>query len=81
MATSEKLSISLPADELRWVRARARRKKTSVSALVGDAVRAYRELEARREFLAKLEPEERATDADAAAIRKEWKGSRSTRAR
>jgi len=74
MATTQKLSVSLATNEVAWLRARARRQKTSTSAVLNEAVRAYRELEARRAFLARLGPGERATEAEAKAIRREWSG-------
>jgi hypothetical protein len=74
VATTEKLSVSIGVAEAKWVRARARRKRKSVSAIVTEALATVRQLEARREFLAKLEPEELATDAEADAIRRQWRG-------
>ena len=74
MAATQKLSVSLAKNEVVWLRARARQRKTSASAVINEAVRAYRELEARRAFLEQLTPGERATEADAKAIRREWSG-------
>lgn len=74
MATTQKLSISLRVQDAKWIRGAARRRRTTVSALLGEAVHAYRQLEARREFLATLGDDERATDAEAEEIRREWRG-------
>ena len=73
MASTQKLSGSIGIAEAKWVRARARRKKKSVSAIVTEALATVQRLEARREFLARLEPDELATDAEAEAIRKQWR--------
>jgi hypothetical protein len=73
MASTQKLSVSIGVAEAKWVRARARRKKKSVSAIVTEALATVQQLEARREFLARLEPGELATDAEAEAIRKQWR--------
>jgi hypothetical protein len=74
MAATQKLSVSIGIEEAKWIRARARRRRKSVSAVLTEALATVRQLEARREFLAKLEPAELATDAEADAIRKEWRG-------
>jgi hypothetical protein len=74
MAATQKLSVSIALDEAKWIRARARRKKKSVSAVLTEAIATVRQMEARREFLAKLEPGELATDAEADEIRRQWRG-------
>ena len=74
MATTEKLSVSIGIDEAKWVRARARRKRKSISAVLTEALATVRQLEARREFLERLEPGEFATDAEADEIRRQWRG-------
>lgn len=74
MAATEKLSLSIGAEQARWVRSRAKRKKKSVSAIVTEALATVAQIEARREFLARLDPDELATDADAAEIRRQWWG-------
>lgn len=76
MTATQKVSISLDAKELRWVKARAKRAHVSVSALLSEAVRRYREESVRRaaqeEFLATFEPTERATPEEMEEIRSEW---------
>lgn len=78
MAATQKVSISLDAKELRWVKAHAKRARVSVSSLLSEAVRTYREESARRaaqdEFLADLEPSERATPEEMEEIRAQWRG-------
>jgi hypothetical protein len=74
MAATQKLSVSVGVEEAKWIRARARRKKKSVSAVLTEAISTVRQMEARREFLARLEPSELATDTEADEIRREWRG-------
>ena len=65
MAATQKLSVSIGREEARWARARARRRKKSVSAVLTEALATVRQLEARREFLENLDASEFATDAEA----------------
>jgi glutamate-1-semialdehyde aminotransferase len=74
MAATQKLSVSIAAEEARWLRASARRKRKSVSAVLTEAIATVRQMEARREFLARLEPRELATDTEADEIRRQWRG-------
>jgi hypothetical protein len=49
MAVSvEKVSVAIGRDELEWARERAEREGTSLSAVLTDAARVARDLEARR---------------------------------
>jgi Arc/MetJ-type ribon-helix-helix transcriptional regulator len=77
MSSSQKVSVSLHDEELRWVKATAKRSRLSVSSLVNEALRLLREERERKQaqqaFLAQYEPEERATDAEMEEIRKEWR--------
>jgi len=77
MASSQKVSVSLHDEELRWVKATARRSRSSVSSLVNEALRLLREERERKlaqqAFLAQFEPEERATDSEMEAIRAQWR--------
>lgn len=74
MAATQKLSVSIAVEEAKWIRARARRKGKSLSAMLTEAIATVRQLEARREFLARLEPAELATDTEADEIRRQWRG-------
>lgn len=56
------------------IRARARQKRKSLSAVLTEAIASVRQMEARREFLARLEPRELATDTEADEIRQQWRG-------
>lgn len=77
MGSSQKVSVSLRDEELRWVKATARRSRLSVSSLVNEALRLLREererKQAQRAFLAQFQPDERATESEKAAIRAEWR--------
>lgn len=46
-----KLSVTIDEDDLKWVRAEAKRLKRSVSAIVADAVAQKRALRAQRQYL------------------------------
>ena len=74
MAATQKLSVSIAVEEAKWIRASARRKRKSLSAVLTEAIASVRQMEARREFLARLEPGELATDTEADAIRRQWRG-------
>jgi hypothetical protein len=73
MARTKKLSVSMTAEDARWIQTRAKRSRRSVSALLSEAVARFRQQEARQAFLAKLSPEERASPAEVQEIRREWR--------
>jgi hypothetical protein len=74
VAATQKLSVSIGIEEAKWIRSRARRRRKSVSAVLTEALATVRQLEARQEFLARLEPAELASDTEADEIRKSWRG-------
>lgn len=67
---ADKLSISLPIEEVRWLTRRAKRLGTSVSAVISVALAAERRAEARKALLGLL-GEGDVTDADLDAARRE----------
>jgi len=70
----EKVSVSLRTDELRWVKARAKLLRKSVSSILSDAVALQQQLEARRDVLLWLrEKNPPPTAAELRAIEREWK--------
>lgn len=77
MGSSQKVSISLRDEELRWVKATAKKSRLSVSSLVNEALRLLREERERRQaqqdFLSTFSPEERATEEEREEIRREWR--------
>jgi hypothetical protein len=75
MATVHKLSVSLKAEDAKWARARARKLKTSLSAVLTEAIRRERQAEARRQLLDYLGGGD-ITPREAAAIEAEWRGEK-----
>ena len=70
----EKVSVSLRADELRWVKARAKLLRKSVSSVLSDAVALQKQLEARRDVLSWLrEKNPPPSTAELRAIEREWR--------
>jgi Arc/MetJ-type ribon-helix-helix transcriptional regulator len=77
MARSEKVSISLDGEALKWLRRRARRTGTSVSAVVAEAARMLQQSEARDALVKRFEREDGPFDeAELEAIREEWRTAR-----
>ena len=78
-ATVQKVSVALGREELEWARKRAKRQRTSVSAVLTDITREARETEARRarqrrawtDFLASAVGDRPLDDAELAAARAE----------
>jgi UDP-N-acetylglucosamine:LPS N-acetylglucosamine transferase len=73
MATVEKLSVSLGAEEAAWARKQAEASGRSLSAVLTDALRRQRKLEAMDRLLAELGTDD-ITEEDLAAVRAEWRG-------
>lgn len=72
---SARIRVALGEEELAWARARAKRLKTSISAVVAEAIRERRRAEASREVLDwLLEVNPRATSAELEEIEREWRG-------
>lgn len=75
MASTEKISVTIPTDELEWARKRAEAEGASLSSIVSDALRERRRLEAMREVSAWLsEGQPEVTPAEIDAVRREWAG-------
>jgi hypothetical protein len=70
----KKISVSMDAEELAWLRRVAREQKKTVSGLLAEATRLMRQLRARREVIEYLGGEERLTPRRAKEIDREWKG-------
>lgn len=73
MATVEKLSVSLGAEEAAWARQQAEASGRSLSAVLTDALRRQRKLDAMDRLLAELGTDD-ITEEDLAAVRAEWRG-------
>ena len=76
---AEKVSISLQADDLAWLRARAKRKGGNLSAELAEATRLLRQSEARHGLLQLLGDAADMTPEEADAIRREWDGTPASR--
>lgn len=76
MATAEKVSVSLSAEDLRWARARAKRELTSVSAVLAEALRRQRQAEARAALLLDLGTDD-ITERERNETRREWRSGAS----
>jgi hypothetical protein len=73
MGDAAKVSLSLPASELRWAKRAAKRSRRSVSAVVGEAIKAARQREARSEVLRSLlEGSAPIREDELAAVIREW---------
>lgn len=71
---AEKVSISLQADDLAWLRARAKRKGGNLSAELAEATRLLRQQEAGVRLVAMFGDDAKMTPEEAEAIRREWDG-------
>lgn len=85
MATAEKISISLGADDLAWARRHAKANAMSLSAVLAEAVRRQRQAEARARLLLDLGTDD-ITERERNDVRREWRparqpASKATRAR
>lgn len=69
-----KISVSLPEAELSWAQRTAKKRKTTVSALLAQLVREERRRAAGRRVLAYLGDAADATADQLAEIEREWKG-------
>jgi K+/H+ antiporter YhaU regulatory subunit KhtT len=67
----EKLSVSLVPEDAAWVRRKAEETASNVSAVLSEAVRQQRRLEALEALLAELGTSD-ITPADVAAVLAEW---------
>ncbi len=72
MASTEKISISVGKDDLKWLRRRAKRSGGNLSAVIAEATRLLRQREARERLLARFGQDAKVSEAEAAAIRAEW---------
>lgn len=71
MATVEKLSVSLGAEEISWVRKKAEESASSVSAVLNEAVRQQQRVEALDRLLEELGTSDITPD-DITAMLAEW---------
>ena len=69
-----KISVSMEADELEWLRRAARQQRKSVSGLLAEATRLLRQLAARHEVLQYVGDAAKLTPRRIREIEREWKG-------
>jgi hypothetical protein len=74
MANALKVSISVEADDLKWLRRRAKRRKGNLSAVFAEATHLLRQREARERLLRRFGRDADVSAKEAAAIRDEWRG-------
>ena len=74
MAATEKVSISVGAEDLKWLRRRAKRSGGNLSAVIAEATRLLRQREARERLLARFGADAEVSSAEADEIRAEWLG-------
>lgn len=73
MAKAKKISISVDAEELKWLRQRARRRGGNLSAVIAEATRLLKQREARDRMLEWIGKDGQTTENEAAAIRATWR--------
>jgi hypothetical protein len=74
MAGAQKVSISVEAKDLKWLRQRARRRGGNLSAVFAEATRLLRQREARERLLERFGEDVTVSADEAEAIRAEWRG-------
>jgi hypothetical protein len=81
MSGAQKVSISVATRDLAWLRRRAKTRGGNLSAVFAEATLLLRQREARERLLDRFGKDAVVTEAEAEALRREWRGLRSTRAR
>jgi hypothetical protein len=74
MAGAQKVSISVDADDLKWLRRRAKRRGGNLSAVLAEATALLRQREARERLLERFGDDASVSSQEADAIRAEWRG-------
>ena len=74
MASAQKVSISVEASDLKWLRRRAKQRGGNLSAVFAEATRLLRQREARERLLERFGEDAEVSSQEAAAIRVEWRG-------
>jgi hypothetical protein len=73
MGHAQKVSISVEANDLKWLRRRAKQRGGNLSAVFAEATRLLRQREARDRLLEKFGDDANVSAAEADAIRAEWR--------
>jgi hypothetical protein len=74
MAIAQKVSISVEANDLKWLRRRAKRRGGNLSAVFAEATRLLRQREARERLLERFGEDGNVSSQEADVIRAEWRG-------
>ena len=74
MANAQKISVSVTADDLRWLRRRAREQHETVSSVLAEATRLLRQREAQDRLINSFGKDADVPDEVAAEIRSIWRG-------
>lgn len=72
MSNAQKVSISVDANDLKWLRHRAKRRGGNLSAVFAEATRLLRQREARERLLERFGQDATVSSEEADAIRAEW---------
>jgi hypothetical protein len=74
MAGAQKVSISVEANDLKWLRRRAKLRGGNLSAVIAEATRLLRQREARERLLDRFGEDAAVSSEEADKIRAEWRG-------
>lgn len=74
MGGAQKVSISVDAKDLKWLRRRAKQRGGNLSAVLAEATRLLRQREARERLLERFGDDAKVSSREADAIRAEWRG-------
>jgi hypothetical protein len=74
MGGAQKISISVEANDLKWLRRRAKQRGGNLSAVFAEATRLLRQREARERLLRKFGDDANVSSEEAETIRAEWRG-------
>jgi hypothetical protein len=74
MSGAQKISISVDAKDLKWLRRRAKQRGGNLSAVFAEATRLLRQREARERLLENFGADAQVSSEEAEAIRREWLG-------
>jgi hypothetical protein len=74
MSGARKVSISVDAKDLKWLRRRAKQRGGNLSAVFAEATRLLRQREARERLLEKFGDDASVSPEEAETLRAEWRG-------
>jgi hypothetical protein len=74
MSGAQRVSISVDANDLKWLRRRAKQRGGNLSAVFAEATRLLRQREARDRLFARFGEDANVSPQEADAIRAEWRG-------